>query len=67
MAMPGAIELYKHYGTESEFEADREALLTEGWALEGFHATRGSGWRSWFGRGGDGIDAHYLRAEWPAE
>jgi hypothetical protein len=66
MAMPGGIEIYRHYRSESAFEADREALLTEGWALQGFHETRPSGWRAWFGRG-PGIDAHYLRPDWPEE
>ena len=67
MPMPGAIELYRHYGSEAEFEQDRETLLTEGWALEGFEPARGGGWRSWFGRKDSGVDAHYLRDEWPTE
>jgi hypothetical protein len=66
MSMPGGIEIYRRYTSEAAFEADREALLTEGWALQDFHAARQSGWRAWLGRG-QAIEARYVRPDWPTE
>ena len=68
-SMPQAIEMYRHYDDEDDFVSDCEELQKEGWQVEGIQPAPSH--RSVIARlrrrrrERDGLDAHYLRSQWP--
>lgn len=69
MAMPGAIETSRSYGSMSAFRKDELEMIREGWTTEGFrpHVTRDRLIdRILHRHASDTIDAHYLRSDWHA-
>ena len=67
MAMPGAIETRKHYGSMSSFRQDERQMGRSGWTTEGFISRNvKDGWFRRFLRRqpAEEVDAHYMRARW---
>lgn len=64
--MPGAVEMSRHYSSYSDFQHDQAEKSASGWTLESFHLSeRATGWRWLAALHRQGVDAHYLRGDFP--
>jgi hypothetical protein len=69
MAMPGAIETSRSYGSMSAFRKDELEMIREGWTTESFRPRINPDRlidRILHRHASDAVDAHYLRSDWHA-